>query len=181
MASSFANLFMGHLEQDFLDSQLDKPSLCLRFIDDIFLLWLHGPDSLTAFLEQLNNHYPVHFTWNTSPPTSPFWMSMFTSTRVNSERLSKLNPPTLNNISTITAATPHQPNTPSLTPSPLEGIASVTILMTSTCTPPTSLKLSPPGATQSLSSRNSYSMVSTSPSPFIPPHLEKHAIPFLTV
>ena len=51
----------------FLDSQFDKPCLWLRFIDDIFLLWPHGPDSLTAFLKQLNSRYPVHFTWNTSP------------------------------------------------------------------------------------------------------------------
>ena len=55
MAPSYANLFMGHLEQDFLGSQLDKPSLWLRFIDDIFLLWCHGPNSFTAFLEWLNS------------------------------------------------------------------------------------------------------------------------------
>ena len=60
-------MFMVHLEQDFLDSQLDKPKLWLRFIDDIFLLWPHGSDSHSAFLEQLNSRYPVHFTWNTSP------------------------------------------------------------------------------------------------------------------
>ena len=67
MAPSYANLFMGNLEQKFLGTQLDKPSLWLRFIDDIFLLWPHGPDSLTNFLKQLNSQYPVHFTWNTSP------------------------------------------------------------------------------------------------------------------
>ena len=72
MALSYANLLMGYLQQKFLGSQLDKPSLWLRFINDIFLLWPHGPDSLTAFLEQLNSLYPVHFTWKT--PMSLSWM-----------------------------------------------------------------------------------------------------------
>ena len=67
MAPSYADLFMGHLEQKFLGSQLYKPSLWLRFIDDIFLFWPHGPESLTDFLEQLNSQYHVHFTCNTSP------------------------------------------------------------------------------------------------------------------
>ena len=35
MAPSYANLLMGYLEQDFLNSEFDKPSLSLRFIDDI--------------------------------------------------------------------------------------------------------------------------------------------------
>ena len=35
MAPSYANLFMGFLEQDFLHSAVEKPSLWLRFIDDI--------------------------------------------------------------------------------------------------------------------------------------------------
>ena len=38
IAPSYANLFMGHLEQEFLNSEPYKPSLWLRFIDDIFLL-----------------------------------------------------------------------------------------------------------------------------------------------
>ena len=67
MAPCYANLFMGSLEQDCFGSQLDKPSLWLRFIDDMCLLWPHGPDSLTAFVEQLDSHYSVHFTWNISP------------------------------------------------------------------------------------------------------------------
>ena len=92
--------------------------------------------------------------------TVAFWSSMSASTMINSTPLSMINPQTPNNISTITAATPHQSNAPSLTPSPLEGVASVTTLVTSTLTLPTSLEPSPTGSTQSLSSKNSYSMAS---------------------
>ena len=59
IAPSYANLFMDFLEQDFLQSAEEKPSLWLRLIDDIFLLWPHGPNSLTQFLERLNSRYPV--------------------------------------------------------------------------------------------------------------------------
>ena len=165
---SYANLFMADLEQDFLDSQFDKPSLWLRFIDNIFLLWPHGPDSLTVFLKQLNSRYPVHFTLNTSPSHITF-LDVVCIDHGQFQHLSMLYPPTPNNISTITAATPHQPNTPFLTPLSLEGVTSITTLMTSTLTPPTSIEASPAGATQSLSSKNSYSMASTSPTPLASP------------
>ena len=59
MAPSYANLFMGSLEEDFLNSEDSKPDLWLRFIDDIFLLWTHGHDSLLLFLERLNSRHPV--------------------------------------------------------------------------------------------------------------------------
>ena len=75
------------------------------------------------------------------------------------------NPSTPNNISTIT---PYQPNASSLTPSPLKGVASVITLMTSTHTPPTSLEPSHPEITQSLSSKNSYSMASANPTHLAP-------------
>jgi hypothetical protein len=60
MASSYANLFMGSLE-DFLKSEESKPDLWLRFIDDT-LLCTHGRDSLLLFLDRLNRSYPVRFT-----------------------------------------------------------------------------------------------------------------------
>ena len=66
-----ANLFMGHLEQDFLNSKFDKLGLWLRFID-MFLLWPHGPNCL----ERLNSRYPIHFTSNTY--SSHSWMSIYT-------------------------------------------------------------------------------------------------------
>ena len=65
MAPSYCNLFMGFIEQDFLDFIVEKPSLWLHLMDDIFLLWPQGPNSLTQFLECLNSRYPVQFTWHT--------------------------------------------------------------------------------------------------------------------
>jgi len=38
MAPSYANLYMGSLEEDFLNSEDSKPDLWLRFIDDIFFV-----------------------------------------------------------------------------------------------------------------------------------------------
>ena len=55
MAPSYANLFMDQLEQKLLNSEHYKPSLWLRFINNIFLLWPHGPESLFTFLEWLNS------------------------------------------------------------------------------------------------------------------------------
>ena len=108
IAPSNANLFMGYLEQDFLNSELDKPSLWLSFINDIFLLWPHCLGSLTTFLEQLNSHYPVHFTWNTFQSYVIFLDVMFALTKVNSAPPFTLNPPTTDNIFIITDATPYQ-------------------------------------------------------------------------
>ena len=122
--------------------------------NDICLLWAPGPDSLSVFLEQLNNHYLIHFPLlhHFSGRLCPHWPRSILLP------LSVLNLPTPNNSSTITTVTPHQPNIPSLTPLPLEGTTSVTTLMTSQFTPPTSVESSLLGVTQFLSSKNSYSM-----------------------
>ena len=60
IAPSYANHFMGSLEEDFLNSEDSKPDLWFRFIDDIFLLWIHGHDSLLLFLECLNSCCPIY-------------------------------------------------------------------------------------------------------------------------
>ena len=36
-----------------------QPAIYLRYIDDIFGVWLHGPDSLSQFLDHLNNFHPA--------------------------------------------------------------------------------------------------------------------------
>lgn len=72
MAPSYANLYMGRLERNFLKSQSCKPICWLRFIDDIFLIWTHGEESLSKFLQQLNTFSPLQFTWNTSTSTINF-------------------------------------------------------------------------------------------------------------
>ena len=61
MAPSFANIFMGVLEQTILSSSPDHliPLLWKRFIDDIFLLWTHGEESFHSFIQYLNSFHPT--------------------------------------------------------------------------------------------------------------------------
>ena len=63
MAPSYANLFMGKLEREFLLTQDIEPQVWWRFIDDIFAIWTHGEHVLCRFIESLNPHHPtVKFT-----------------------------------------------------------------------------------------------------------------------
>lgn len=63
MAPPYANLFMGKLEHDFLQTQPLTPLLWVRFLDDIMMLWTDGETSLKTFLEQLNQLRVVQFTF----------------------------------------------------------------------------------------------------------------------
>ena len=138
-AASYANLFMGHLEHDFLDSQLDKTSLWL-------VTW--------ARLSLLSWNSSTVTILSTSPgtlsPPSPF---LDINVHINhSQFRSSVHVKPTNSQQYLHYHSCHPKSTKRsiLTPSPLEGITSVTILMTSTFTPPTSLEPSPPGAIQSL-------------------------------
>ena len=55
MAPGYANVFMGAVEKAMLDQyEMEtgfRPKVWLRFLDDIFMLWQHGPDELTKFQE----------------------------------------------------------------------------------------------------------------------------------
>ena len=67
MAPANANIFMDAIERSFLSSSPQKPSIYYRYIDDIFLIWPHGNDSLTHFLEHDNNiHQKIKFTYECS-------------------------------------------------------------------------------------------------------------------
>ena len=46
---------MERIENDFLDSEVLKPWLWLRYIDDIFFTWAEGEDKLEWFLNRYNN------------------------------------------------------------------------------------------------------------------------------
>ncbi|XP_059589400.1 uncharacterized protein LOC109283074 isoform X2 [Alligator mississippiensis] len=58
MAPQYANLFMSHLEEDFLKNCTIKPLLYLRYIDDIFIIWTENLQSLIEFHQKFNNHHP---------------------------------------------------------------------------------------------------------------------------
>ena len=58
LAPSYANLFMSKFEQDHVYTYQLQPILWKRFIDDIFLIWTHGMDSLEEFILHLNTVHP---------------------------------------------------------------------------------------------------------------------------
>ena len=73
MAPAYANIVMDAIETSFLSSSPLKPSIYYRYIDDIFLIWPHGNDTLTHFLEHANNiHQKIKFTHERSKTTLPF-------------------------------------------------------------------------------------------------------------
>ena len=59
MAPSYANLFMGKVETELL-KEFEKetglrPTLWLRFLDDVFFVWPYGPDKLKEFIDYMQN------------------------------------------------------------------------------------------------------------------------------
>ena len=66
MAPSYANIFMGDLEQLLLSS-LKQPLSWFRFIDDVDMKWTHGDKELDEFLEHANSIHPsIKFTHEVS-------------------------------------------------------------------------------------------------------------------
>ena len=63
LAPSYANLFMTTFEEKYVYTYPLKPALWKRFIDDIFMIWPHGRNSLLKFIEYLNRVHPtIKFT-----------------------------------------------------------------------------------------------------------------------
>ncbi len=65
-APSYANIFMGRLEQKLL-KELEqmglKPALYLRYIDDIFIICDQGEEKLKQFIKYVNDaHHSIKFT-----------------------------------------------------------------------------------------------------------------------
>ena len=55
---AYANIFMGRLERLLLRSVALRPFSWLRFIDDSEMMWSHGRETLTTFLDEANNFHP---------------------------------------------------------------------------------------------------------------------------
>jgi len=73
LAPPYAILFMDDLEQKLLESSPLKPFVWWRYIDDVFLIWQHGEESLKQFLEYLNSCHPsIKFTANYSDKSLEF-------------------------------------------------------------------------------------------------------------
>ena len=63
LAPSYGNLFMTTFEDKYVYTHPQQPQLWNRFIDDIFVAWPHGMDSLIKFIEHLNTVHPtIKFT-----------------------------------------------------------------------------------------------------------------------
>ena len=62
LAPSYANLFMTKFEEVYVYTYPLQPKLWKRFIDDIFLIWPLGMDSLLEFIHHLNSafHYKIY-------------------------------------------------------------------------------------------------------------------------
>jgi len=58
MAPPYAVIFLASLEDKFLNDCLFKPSLYVRYIDDIFIIWPHGHNKLVEFHNSLNLIHP---------------------------------------------------------------------------------------------------------------------------
>ena len=84
VAPNYANLFMDRFETKALENWPLKPLLWLRFIDDIFMIWTHGEDALTEFIEYLNGIHPtIKFTHEVSPTSINF---LDTTVKLNENR-----------------------------------------------------------------------------------------------
>ena len=73
MAPSYANIFMGDLEERLLLSSHKQPLSWFRFIDDVDMKWTHGDKDLDAFLEHANSiHSSIKFTHEVSKTKMSF-------------------------------------------------------------------------------------------------------------
>ena len=67
VAPTYANLFMADFEETFFYTHPTHPTVWVRFIDDIFMVWEHGPGELQKFLDHLNRvHNTIKFTSHSS-------------------------------------------------------------------------------------------------------------------
>ena len=67
LTPNYANLFMNRFESRALEAYHLKPLVWKRFIDDIFMVWIHGEDSLNHFTEYLISlHESRRFTHESS-------------------------------------------------------------------------------------------------------------------
>ena len=61
-APTVANIFMSSLLKRFMENQINKPLLIVRYIDDIFLIWPSN-HNLTKFVSDINKfHQNIRFT-----------------------------------------------------------------------------------------------------------------------
>ena len=84
MAPNYAIIFMHYLETNLLNQATFKPTIWLRFIDDIFMIWPHGIQKLKLFMDLLNNyHSTIKFSYEHSQQEIPFLDTIIYRTKDN--------------------------------------------------------------------------------------------------
>ena len=73
LGPTFANFFLAHLENRFMNSNLDfAPDLYLRYVDDIFCVF-NSDEAITKFHDFLNKLHPnLRFTYELGPNSIAF-------------------------------------------------------------------------------------------------------------
>jgi hypothetical protein len=72
-----SNFFIEHYEKLALDLARHKPSLWLRYIDDMIVVWPHGPDRLQNFLSHRNClSYSIQFTVEIEPHSVIYFLAI---------------------------------------------------------------------------------------------------------
>ena len=67
VAPPLAIVFMDSLERKYLEESHYKPSIYMRYIDDVLAVWTHGEDRLQEFLQHINTAHPsINFTIETT-------------------------------------------------------------------------------------------------------------------
>ena len=67
VAPSYANIFMDRFERNALKGFYLKPFYYGTFIDNIFMIWEHGLDTLKEFINYMNSLHPtIKFTFEYS-------------------------------------------------------------------------------------------------------------------
>ena len=73
LAPSYANIFMDFFERTYVYTYETQPLLWKRYIDDIFVLWTYGAQSLQNFVDYLDTCLPsIKFEANISDSTINF-------------------------------------------------------------------------------------------------------------
>lgn len=73
MAPSYANIFMGELEERLLQTSPTQPLSWFRFIDDVDMKWVHSDEELQDFFNHANNIHPsIKFTHEVSDTKMSF-------------------------------------------------------------------------------------------------------------
>ena len=62
MAPFYANLFMGNFDRKVLAAATHSPLIWWCYIDDIFLLWIHGEEKLNDFITLLRQPASYHLS-----------------------------------------------------------------------------------------------------------------------